>query len=163
MTGTVAMNAYRVKPLSFPWPPLFYGAAIFAAWMFHQFAGLPALLPNEKLRWITGATMISMAIGLDLWATKTLLESCTTILPHRASRHLVTHGPYRYTRNPIYLGYTLITMGIGLFTGNAWFFIMATLAAVFTTMLAIRREEMHLHARFGIEYERYCRKTRRWI
>jgi len=157
------MNAYRLKPLSFPWPPFLYMTAIVAAFMCHRIAGMPTPILSEQWRWIAGAAMISLAVILDIWATKTLLESCTTILPHRGSSHLVTHGPYRLTRNPIYLGYTLATMGIGLITGNAWFFIMATLAAISTTMIGIRHEEMHLHARFGIEYERYCRRTRRWI
>ena len=84
-------------------------------------------------------------------------------MPHRCATHLVTCGPFRYSRNPIYLGYTLMTTGIGLVLGNGWFLVGALIAALVTSYLAIRREESHLLSRFGFEFERYCRTTRRWI
>ena len=58
---------------------------------------------------------------------------------------------------------TLIMVGIGLITMNAWFLIIATGTVIFTTFFAVRAEELHLHARFGFEFERYCRSTSRWI
>ncbi|HXV29307.1 MAG TPA: isoprenylcysteine carboxylmethyltransferase family protein, partial [Sinorhizobium sp.] len=68
-----------------------------------------------------------------------------------------------FTRNPIYLGYTLVMVGIGLMTLNPWFFVMATVAVALTTLVAVRNEERHLLSRFGFEFERYCRHTARWI
>ncbi len=85
------------------------------------------------------------------------------MLPHRGSRCLVTSGPFRWSRNPIYLGNTLLLTGIGLATGNGWFVIMAIAAALVIQKLAIEREEQHLRALFGEDYEAYCRTTRRWI
>lgn len=157
------MNAYRLKPLNFPWPPLLYGTAILAALLLNRFVGI---LPDAKvgpLFWIAGGLMALAALLLDLWALRTLWASHTTAMPHRCASRLVTDGPFRYTRNPIYLGYTLITIAFGLITGNAWFFVTAIVAAVVTTLIAIRCEEMHLLARFGIDFERYCKRTRRWI
>jgi protein-S-isoprenylcysteine O-methyltransferase Ste14 len=94
---------------------------------------------------------------------KTLIERHTAVLPHRRSSHLVTCGPFRLTRNPIYLGYTIMMVGCGLITLNPWFFIMASLAVALTTAFAVRNEELHLLSRFGFEFERYCRTTSRWI
>lgn len=157
------MNAYRIRPVKYPWPTVFYFAAILMAYGLHRIA--PFHLPDQHmlLLQVLGGAMGFIGVYLVVWASIMLLRSRTAVLSNRSAARLVIRGPFRYTRNPIYLGYTLGTMGIGLITGNAWFFIMATLAAISTTMIGIRHEEMHLHARFGIEYERYCRRTRRWL
>lgn len=157
------MNAYRLKPLRFPWPPVLYGAAILAAFVLDRVTDLPAPDINGTISWAIGAVTIIIAVSLDIWAVKTLVDSNTTILPYRCATHLVTRGPFRFTRNPIYLGYTLLTAGLGFLTGNSWFFVMAILTALITTFIAIRHEERHLLARFGIEFESYCKHTRRWI
>ena len=157
------MNAYRLKPLNFPWPPILYCAAVAMAIVLNRFTVLPAPHINDTLSWALGAVTVVVAVSLDLWAVKTLVECNTTILPYRCATHLVTRGPFRFSRNPIYLGYTLMTAGLGFLTGNSWFFLMALLTALITTFIAIRHEERHLLARFGIEFERYCKQTRRWI
>lgn len=157
------MNAYRLKPLSFPWPPVLYGCSILAAVLLDRVASLPELQIDPTLAWFAGAVVVTLAVFLDVWAFKTLVESQTTVFPHRCATHLVTRGPFRFTRNPIYLGDTLLMAGMALLTGNSWFLVMGLVAAVITTVIAIRREERHLLARFGIEFERYCQRTRRWI
>ncbi|TCL73641.1 isoprenylcysteine carboxylmethyltransferase family protein [Rhizobium sp. BK251] len=157
------MNAYRSKPLNFPWPPILYGLAILAALILDLLPIPPLPHLHSGLGWMVGAGLVVLAVSLDIWAVKTLVESRTTILPHRCTAHLVTRGPFRYTRNPIYLGYTIATIAFGLLTGNSWFFVTALFAAITTTLVAIRCEEMHLLSRFGCEFEFYCRKTRRWI
>lgn len=156
------MNAHRAKSLRYPWPFALHGFASLAA------LALGRILPLEHepkswLIWSIGSSVVAAGIVLSLWAVRTLLDRHTTVLPNRCSSHLVTCGPFRYTRNPIYLGYTLIMVGIGLITMNAWFFIIATGTVIFTTLFAVKAEELHLHSRFGFEFERYCRATSRWI
>lgn len=158
------MNAYRLRPLNFPWPPLLYGAAFVAAILLDHMVGrVPVAVMTGPLTWLAGGLTAVFALTLDIWAVRTLMEFHTTIMPHRCACRLVTTGPFRFTRNPIYLGYTLMMIALGLLTGNPWFFLAAPAAAVATTLMAIRCEEMHLLARFGVDFERYCRRTRRWI
>ncbi|HEV7318929.1 MAG TPA: isoprenylcysteine carboxylmethyltransferase family protein [Ensifer sp.] len=157
------MNAYRAKPLNFPWPALLYGVATIAALLLARHSPIPVAHGHGWVPWISGGILIIVAIWLDLWAVKTLLDRHTTILPYRSATCLVTYGPFRFTRNPIYLGYTLMMIGFGLATLNPWFFIMAVAAVMLTTLFAIRNEERHLLSRFGFEFERYCRHTTRWI
>lgn len=107
--------------------------------------------------WLAGAGLITLAVSLDIWAMKTLIERQTAVMPHRSSSHLVTCGPFRFTRNPIYLGYTMLMVGFGLITLNPWFIILASMA------VAVINEELHLFSRYGFEFERYCRATSRWI
>ncbi|PZM10790.1 methyltransferase family protein [Rhizobium tubonense] len=157
------MNAFRSKPLKYPWPPLLYGLAILAALVLERIASLPVPQFQSTVAWITGASLTIAAIWLNVWAIKTLLESRAPAMRRRSARHLVTRGPFRYTRNPIYLGYTLMTASFGLLTGNPWFLVTAIIAATITTSVAIKREEIVLLSRFGCDFESYCKHTRRWI
>lgn len=157
------MNAYRSKPLNFPWPPFLYGFAIIAALVLDRLLVLPVPDIHGIAAWIAGALLTTLAVTLDVWAVKTLVDSHTAVMPYRCSTYLVTRGPFRYTRNPTYLSYTLITAAFGLLTGNPWFFVTAAIAAVVTRFVAIGPEEMHLLSRFGCEFEYYCKRTRRWI
>lgn len=158
------MNAYRLKPLRYPWPPVLYALAIALAFFADRYVGILPAARGDGYFFITaGGLLVAIAIALDLWAVKTLLDCHTTVLPNRCAQRLVTTGPFRFTRNPIYLGYTLLTVAFGLLTGNAWFFVAALTAAALTTTVAIRCEEMHLLARFGADFEHYCQHTRRWI
>ncbi|OBZ96389.1 isoprenylcysteine carboxyl methyltransferase [Pararhizobium polonicum] len=157
------MNAYRARPLTYPWPPLLYVAAILGAVALGRVQPISVSHSHGWVPWLAGAVLIVVAVFMDVWAVKTLIERRTAVLPHRCSSHLVTCGPFRYTRNPIYLGYTIMTVGFGLITLNPWFFIMASASVAVTTAFAVRNEERHLLSRFGFEFERYCRATSRWI
>lgn len=158
------MNAYRLKPLRYPWPPVLYVLAMAMALLADRYVGiLPPARGDGYFFIVAGGLLVAVAVALDLWAVKTLLDCHTAVLPNRCAQRLVTTGPFRFTRNPIYLGYTLLTVAFGLLTGNAWFFIAGLTAATLTTTVAIRCEEMHLLARFGADFEHYCQHTRRWI
>ncbi|MEY9327252.1 methyltransferase family protein [Sinorhizobium fredii] len=157
------MNAYRAKPLSFPWPPLIYGVAALAALALDRVFPIPVAHGHGWAPWLAGCALILLAALLDLWAVKTLLDRHTAVLLHRCATCLVTGGPFRFTRNPIYLGYTFVMVGLGLITLNPWFFVMGIFAVALTTLIAVRNEERQLLSRFGFEFERYCRHTTRWI
>jgi protein-S-isoprenylcysteine O-methyltransferase Ste14 len=85
------------------------------------------------------------------------------ILPHRAATALVTSGPFALSRNPIYLGNTLLMTGAALLFGSLWLLAAALAAAVLVWALAIRREEVHLAAQFGDAWTEYTQRTRRWF
>ncbi len=158
------MNAYRAKPLRYPWPPVLYLAAIIGAIMAGRFTALaPVPSPLPYLLPSIGFSMGLFAVTLDIWAVRTLMERQTPAFDTGCARHLVTCGPFRFSRNPIYLAYTLFTVALGFITGNAWFFIAASFALLATRILAIPSEERHLEARFGYDYESYRKRTRRWI
>lgn len=157
------MNAYRIKPLRFPWAPVYYLAAGLTA------AGCGAFLPMSNVRHghvlalSVGLLLALTGVSLVVWAIGVLLSHRTPVLPIASARHLVTCGPFRISRNPIYLGYTLVLAALALGTENVWFAIFGIAAAVATNLVAVKAEEKHLLARFGIEFERYCQRTRRWI
>jgi len=154
------MNAYRSRPNRIPWPPILLVMSAIAAFGLGQVYPLPASFAFSPL---LGALCLAAALGLDIWAMKTLHDGKTTILPNRGSSHLVTGGPFRFSRNPIYVANVVLLVGAGLASGNGWFLALAPVAAILTEILAIRREENHLVALFGYTYEVYRRKVRRWI
>lgn len=154
------MNAYRTRPNLLPWPPMLIIGLTLAAILLNVIAPLEIGFAGMRP---LGVVLLLLAVCVDLWAMKTLSDCETTILPNRRSSHLVTQGPFGYSRNPIYVANVMLMFGMGLFSMNAWFLVLAPLDAVLTYFLAIRREESHLTALFGYQYENYCRKVRRWI
>ncbi len=151
MTGAAAPN-------TIPWPPILYVGAAAAAVV----AGLVVPLDPGVVA-SAGWGMVAFGLGLDLWAMATMARAKANILPHRAATALVTHGPFRLSRNPIYLGNTIMLLGLGLAVGNGWFLPAAAAAALLTQRLAIVREEAHLAALFGDEWTAYAARTRRWL
>ena len=87
----------------------------------------------------------------------------TTVLPHRGATRLITDGPFRFSRNPIYVGNTLLVAGAGLVFGVAWLIPAALAGALATQKLAIEREEEHLARRFGADWAGYAARTPRWL
>jgi protein-S-isoprenylcysteine O-methyltransferase Ste14 len=153
----------HAPPTRFPWPPALLAAVVVAAVTLGTLAPLP--WPGEDdpaARWI-GRGLGVAGVALLLWAALTLRRHRTTILPDKAATALVTDGPFRFRRNPIYLADVLILAGVAELTKNIWFAILAFLFALLVTWLAILPEERHLEQRFGEAYRAYKARTRRWI
>lgn len=157
------MNAYQKRPLKYSWTPVLYLTAVLLAGWLNMILPAEIFGQARALPLVAGIAIMLAAIAIGIWALKALLESGTTTRATRPASHLVTSGPFRFSRNPIYLGYTLVTLSLGLISGNGWYLAAALLTAVLTHAWVIRREERHLLARFGFEFERYCRRTRAWI
>ena len=157
------MRNWTDRPNVLPWPPIVYGCAAALAF------GLGRIFPisTEFLRNAIvkdgGIVLMFAGLGFDFAAMITMRRARANILPHRAATQLVTNGPFSLSRNPIYLGNTLLLGGAGLAFGNAWFLIAAAIAAQLVTVLAIRREEAHLASRFGPAWDAYAQRTPRWL
>ncbi|MCU0984153.1 MAG: isoprenylcysteine carboxylmethyltransferase family protein [Acetobacteraceae bacterium] len=149
------------RPNRLPWPPILFGGAALAAWLAGR--ALPLPWPEAQALAMLGWAMIAAGVALDLWAMAVMTRRRANILPHRAATALVTEGPFAWSRNPIYLGNSLLLGGCGFAFGNAWFLIAAAGAAVAVSILAIRREEAHLAARFGEDWTGYAARTARWL
>jgi len=107
--------------------------------------------------------MAAAGIALDLAAMLAFRRHRTTVLPNRGATRLITDGPFRLSRNPIYVGNTLLVAGLGLVFGIAWLIPAAFVGAYATGRLAIAREERHLALRFGRDWEAYAARTPRWL
>ena len=158
------MSAIEDRPNTPPWPPVIYIAAAALAALLNWLWPLPWLPePVRGLLFAIGGLAVAGAIAIDISAIRAMRRARTTIMPNKGSLHLVTSGPFSFTRNPIYLGNTMLMIGIGLIAGIVWFILLAPIAAFATSKLAIEREEQHLQTRFGKKYRDYRARVRRWI
>ena len=111
---------------------------------------------------LAGYVAIAIALGLMAWSLIGMLRAGTTPNPTRPTTALLIRGPYRFTRNPMYLGWELIVIGVGLAANAPWVIVMALPAAFVTRRLVIDKEEHYLETKFGTEYRDYKARVRRW-
>ena len=83
--------------------------------------------------------------------------------PWKKDTQLVTSGLYRFSRNPMYLGMVMVQLGIALFCQSIGGVLSVPLAIALVDRFVIAREEPHLRATFGRDYENYCKRVRRWL
>jgi protein-S-isoprenylcysteine O-methyltransferase Ste14 len=158
------MNDVRARPNTLPWPPIIYLVAIAVSVLLNVFYPLPWFAqPLSDIFFAIGWLMIAAFVALNISAIRAMRRAGTTVRPDRGTDHLVTDGPFGFTRNPLYLAGTMLILGIGLVSGIVWFLLLAILAAFAVQKLAIEREEGHLQARFGKTYLDYASRVRRWI
>ena len=149
------------RPNFLPWPPMIYVTAAAAAYYLGQFTPFPFV--RDHTIGATGAFILLAGGFLDLWAMATMWRAKTNILPNRPAQTLVTSGPFRFTRNPIYLGNTIAMLGLSVYLNNGWFSLLGIGAAVAVDYLAIHREEAHLAMRFREAWLAYSASTARWL
>lgn len=149
----------------FPPPTIFIVAAIIA-WLLetkvtriHIVGGTASSSSLE----IFGAILLLAGFGLIAWGLYTFASAHTGILPMRPATTIVDVGPYRFTRNPMYVGMTIMYIGGALALNWGWALILLpeVLIAIYT--LVIRREERYLSSAFPSEYSDYRRRVRRWL
>jgi protein-S-isoprenylcysteine O-methyltransferase Ste14 len=158
------VNDIATAPSNFPWPPVIYLAAIaisIALWILYPLPWLGS--PLSDILFAVGWIAVVAVVAIHFSAMRTMSRANTTINPTKGSTHLVTTGPFSFTRNPIYLANTLLMLAIAMISGILWFAAFAVIAAFLTQKLAIEREEKHLGARFGKKYFDYAKRVRRWI
>ena len=112
---------------------------------------------------ITGLAPLVIGVGLFIWARSAFSRHKTSLMPWSPTAELVHDGPYRYSRNPIYLAFGLIYLGIGLVFNSAYVLMMLVVVLVLFDRLQIPREEQYLENKFGESFKTYKSKVRRWI
>ena len=123
---------------------------------------LPATLWTAPRVALSGA-LILLGLGLNVYCAWQFKKAQTCIKPWRATSSIITNGPYRYSRNPIYLGFAIAAAGIAL-AFNTWWMLLSALAFVLiANKFVIEREEKYLEGKFGESYSNYRQKTRRWL
>jgi len=142
-------------------PPLIAGAYLLAALALNYVVPTATIVtaPYNAL----GAVIVAAGLALVIWAVRLFRRAGTTHLPWGTPTALVADGPYRFTRNPMYLGMLLVLLGIAFFLGTLPMF-LAPLAFYLTIdATAIPREEAMLTRSLGEAYVAYTRRVRRWL
>src|SRR6059036_2108016 len=110
-----------------------------------------------------GAPLVVVAIALFAYSVTTFRAAGTPVPARKPTTMIVRTGPYRFSRNPIYLAFSLLQLGISIWINSVW--LLATLAGAVALIhyVVIRREEQYLERRFGAQYLEYKASVRRWL
>ena len=142
-------------------PPFIYLAAMLAGVGIEQFAPTPNL--PDPVALAAGVAGVAAAVFLDGGAMRNFVRARTAMEPWKPSSALVTTGPYRFTRNPMYLGMASFYLGAALGFGLLWSAALLPVVLLVIDRAVIAREERYLQRRFGDSYTDYRRRVRRWL
>lgn len=109
------------------------------------------------------AGILAIAGGLAVTGIRAFRRAGTNVPPHKPATAIVTDGPFRYSRNPLYLGLALILAAAGVGLDSLWVLLMLAPMLVVIRYGVIAREERYLEAKFGDAYRRYKARVRRWL
>jgi protein-S-isoprenylcysteine O-methyltransferase Ste14 len=144
-------------------PPLIYAGALALALGLDYALGGPSLALGWALRGAIGGALILAGLAIPMIALAQFRHADTDVRPWKPSSALVTTGLYRYTRNPMYLGMSLIYAGFAVFADSVAALAFLPALLVLITYAVIKREEHYLEITFGEAYRAYKRKVRRWV
>jgi protein-S-isoprenylcysteine O-methyltransferase Ste14 len=142
-------------------PPLTFAVPLLAGLAVDRWLPLIALpaLPSR----VAGAILVAAGLAFTGWARVLFIRRGTTVLPFRPSSVFVADGPFRFSRNPIYVGFIVAYAGIALLCRAVWPLIFLPFVVVAIRRTAIAKEEAYLERRFGAQYLEYKVRVRRWL
>jgi protein-S-isoprenylcysteine O-methyltransferase Ste14 len=142
-------------------PPLIIGLALLCAVALHWLWPLPISARSAAL--ILGAILSVLGVGSAAWGRQTMMRAGTNVSPFKPSTAIVAEGPFRFSRNPLYVGITSLFIGLSLLIGTWWGFILIVPAALILHYGVVLREERYLEQKFGDRYLAYKGAVRRYL
>lgn len=138
-------------------PPLLVALAVAATLV------LERLVPLRFAGWPAGAALALAGLALGGWAVWTMRGAGTGVATWSSAALVVRKGPFRRSRNPIYLGLLATMAGVALWAGSGWGLIATAATAATIATAVVPKEEAYLRARFGAVYDDYAARVRRWF
>ncbi len=144
-------------------PPLLYLLVLTAGYFLNRRWPLRLFPRQTPAVVLAGLALVLVGGGLALWAVLAFRRAGTSPNPLAPARALAADGPYRFTRNPMYLGLGVAALGVAVAFNALWPFLLVPAAMLLSVPLAIVREERYLEKRFGEPYRDYKGRVRRWL
>jgi len=126
----------------------------------------PLSLPEARIsvmQMFLGGGLAAAGLALFVWAVSTFARARTGIMPERSASCVVIAGPYRWSRNPMYVAFTAIYLGVAVALDLPWALLLLPGVMAALLALVIRREERYMQGVFGAAYDSYCRRVPRWL
>jgi protein-S-isoprenylcysteine O-methyltransferase Ste14 len=142
-------------------PPVVYFVPFALTWALQKWR--PWTIPGGTALSVAGLALIAAGVALMLWSFVTLTRAHTTVIPWEQVSAIVTSGPFRLSRNPIYLADAITYLGATLLIQSWWPLLILPGIVLVMRRLVIDREERYLTERFGDSYRQYQLRVRRWI
>ena len=159
MTQEKDAAAVRIFPPAVPVLAILLGLVLDRMWRIDP--GFELAAPAR--RWLGGAIAFAAVFGLGLWSVLTMRRSGQSENPWKPTVSIVDRGPYRMTRNPMYLQMVLVCLGVAIALFSVWTLLLTPAVAWVLHRLAILPEEEYLERKFGDQYRAYKRRVRRWL
>jgi len=153
-TASVA-NAGVVRPPVVVLASLLLGAVLTVARPLPFFPGV--------LRLPVGGLLVAMAVGLLSYSIRQFRRAGTPVPGNKPTTAIVPKGPYRFSRNPIYLAFFALHLGLAICVNSLWLVATLIAAVAIIAIVVVPREERYLSGRFGAEYLEYKASVRRWL
>ena len=151
--------AVRIFPPVVPLVTIFVGVGLNHLWPLD----VGSVLPAPERYWLGGVIVVGAILGLGLWPVVLFRRSGQSENPWKPTTSVVDRGPFRLTRNPMYLQMLLVCVGVAVMLTNAWIVVLTPVCAWGLQRLAILPEEAYLERKFGEAYVAYKRRVRRWL
>ena len=161
MTSDDRSDKAEVANLGIMRPPWVYLGAIALGVLMH--VALPVRLVSRAVSVPLGGTTVLVAIALFLSAVRTFRSAGTPVPGNRPTTTIVRTGPYRCSRNPIYLSFSLLQLGVAFWVNSLWLLVTLMPAVALMSFVVIPREEQYLTTRFPSDYLPYRASVRRWL
>jgi protein-S-isoprenylcysteine O-methyltransferase Ste14 len=161
MSNSNATGAPDTPRVLAPPPVIFLGAL--ALGLILQMVWPLSLFADSVAARVAGGCMMLGGLALSGAVMYHFGKAGTPVTPWKEARRLVVSGPYRFSRNPDYVGQALLVGGLALLLAIPWVFPALLPALLIVRYGVIAREERYLERRFGEEYRQYCVRVRRWL
>jgi protein-S-isoprenylcysteine O-methyltransferase Ste14 len=142
-------------------PPLIYAGPLAIGLLLNL--KFPMRFLPRKVAAILGVTLIGASVGLVSQAYQRMKRAGTNVDPYEPATVLVTEGPFKFTRNPLYLSVTLFYAGVATLVNALWAMLMLPIVLFVMNRGVVEREERYLERKFGEQYTQYKGRVRRWI
>lgn len=157
--GKTDRASIRVPPPVFPLLTVVVGLVLDWIWPLDW----SSLVAASVRYWVGGLIIAGAFLGLGIWAVVVFRRSGESENPWKPTFRLVGRGPYRFTRNPMYLQMVLICIGLGVVLANIWILLGTPACMAALQRFAILPEEQYLERKFGDSYLDYKDRVRRWL
>ncbi len=141
-------------------PPVVTMLVVLSAWLIHALLGPWQTILRVP---VLGGVLVVLGFSCMMWARILFTSRNTTLFVGRPSSQLVREGPFRFSRNPMYVGVLVFLVGLALWVGTWPFYLTVPVTFLFLNFFHIPREEGMLHELFGERYLAYSKEVRRWL
>lgn len=143
------------------WPPVAVGAPLLVGWLVTLMWDDPVELGDWRVP--VGWALVLVFVVWNGWSLWLFHRHETGLLPGQATQAMIEEGPYRFSRNPLYVGMLALYLGLALLAPSFWALVLFPVAVLLVRWGAIRPEEAFLREQFGASYDAYTRRVRRWL
>ncbi len=144
-------------------PPFLYAAAVLGGYVLNPRVPLPIVRGGSGALAILALVVCVLGMALAASAIQRFRHYGTPLVPIEPTTAIAKDGPYRFTRNPMYLGLLILSCGLALAMNSIWTLVLMVPAVIAMNVFVIAREERYLERKFGAEYVEYKQRVRRWV